>query len=152
MELRIPDGTFLDKENQARRCPCVLLLDTSASMSSGSTPALGRPIDLLNSALPTFRKELMDDPTAKQSVELAVITFGGTPTVIQDWTDAEHLATPELRPNGSTPLGPAIQMALDMIDARRALHRQNAIASFVPWLFILTDGQPDPGAELSEAI
>jgi uncharacterized protein YegL len=57
-----------------------------------------------------------------------------------------------LIPTGNTPLGPAMQMALDMVESRRALHRQNGIASYVPWLFILTDGAPDEGAELTAAV
>jgi uncharacterized protein YegL len=144
-EINIPAGTFLDETNHNRRCPCVLLLDTSASMS-------GSPIELLNRALPTFRQELLEDPTAKKSVELAVITFGGTPAVIQHWTDVEGMVTPVLTTNGTTPLGPAMQMAVDMIEARRALYVQKAISSFVPWMFILTDGQPDSGPELTTAI
>jgi uncharacterized protein YegL len=150
--LEIPAGTFLDKENQARRCPCVLLLDTSGSMSQDPQGGAGRPIDLVNQALPGFRQAILDDSTARDSVELAVITFGGSPKAIQDWTDVEHLVFPTLTPNGNTPLGPAIQMALDMIESRRALYRQSGIASFVPWLFILTDGAPDEGVELTAAI
>ena len=151
-QLNIPAGTFLDRGNQARRCPCILLLDTSGSMSQDPQGSNRRPIDLLNSALPEFRQAISDDSTARDSVELAVITFGGSPNVIQDWTDIEHLAVPTLTPNGNTPLGPAMQMAVDMIESRRALYHQHKITSFVPWLFILTDGAPDTGPELIAAI
>jgi uncharacterized protein YegL len=151
MEIAIPQGTFLDKENQARRCPCILLLDTSYSMNDDPLGGQQRPIDLLNSALPAFQEALMSDPTARQAVELAIITFGGSPITIQDWTDVEHLQIPTLSPSGSTPLGPAIMMAINLIDARRTVYRQNSIASYVPWLFILTDGQPDDSG-LQEAV
>jgi uncharacterized protein YegL/DNA-binding transcriptional regulator YhcF (GntR family) len=151
-QLSIPAGTFLDKENQARRCPCVLLLDTSGSMSQDPRGSSRRPIDLLNSALPEFRQAIADDGTARDSIEMAVITFGGTPNVIQDWTDVEHWAVSTLTADGNTPLGPAMQMAADMIESRRALYRQNDISSYVPWMFILTDGAPDQGPELVAAI
>ena len=143
--MQIPAGTFLDKENQTRRCPCVLLLDTSSSMANA-------PIESLNAALPQFKEAILGDNTARNAVELAVVTFGGSPRVIQDWTDIDHLALPSLVASGGTPLGPALQLAMDMIDARRQLHKQTSIQSYVPWIFILTDGAPDEGEELNAAI
>lgn len=143
--MQIPAGTFLDKENQTRRCPCVLLLDTSGSMA-------GEPIRALNLALPQFRQAIADDSTARNSIELAIITFGGVPQVAQDWTDIDHLTLPVLGSSGGTPLGPALQMGLDMIEARRQFYKQNAVGSYVPWVFILTDGAPDEGPELTAAV
>jgi uncharacterized protein YegL len=56
-------------ENPEQRCPCVLLLDTSASMT-------GQRLDSLNEGLALFRDELSSDPMAAKRVELAVVTFG----------------------------------------------------------------------------
>ena len=55
--------------NPEPRCPCLLLLDTSGSMS-------GRPIEELNQGLRVFKEELTSDDMAMQRVEVAVITFG----------------------------------------------------------------------------
>ncbi|WP_200159062.1 vWA domain-containing protein [Allochromatium vinosum] len=44
-------------ENPEQRCPVILLLDTSYSMS-------GRPISELNEGLATLRQELLNDPMA----------------------------------------------------------------------------------------
>jgi len=140
----IPAGVFLD-DNRERRCPVVLLADTSASMQ-------GRPMEVVNRCLKVFQEDMRKDAFASRCVELAVITFGGSPRVIQDWSDIEHCVVPTLPPNGNTLLGPAMQMAVDMIESRRALYRQNGIVSFVPWLFILTGGALDEGPELIGAI
>ena len=55
--------------NPEPRCPCILLLDVSGSMS-------GRPINELNAGLVTFRDELLADPLALKRVELGIVTFG----------------------------------------------------------------------------
>ena len=54
--------------NPEPRCPCILLLDVSGSMS-------GRPINELNTGLVTFRDELLADPLALKRVELGIATF-----------------------------------------------------------------------------
>ena len=52
--------------NPEPRCPCILLLDVSGSMS-------GRPINELNAGLVTFRDELLADPLALKRVELGIV-------------------------------------------------------------------------------
>ena len=49
--------------NPEPRCPCILLLDVSSSMS-------GRPINELNAGLVTFRDELLADSLALKRVEV----------------------------------------------------------------------------------
>lgn len=61
------DLSFVD--NPEPRCPCVLLLDNSQSMT-------GQPIQQLNAGLKQFQKELAGDALASRRVELAVISFG----------------------------------------------------------------------------
>ncbi len=61
------DSEFID--NPEQRCPCLLLLDTSGSMS-------GQPISELNQGLLAFRDDLSQDALAAKRVEIALITFG----------------------------------------------------------------------------
>ena len=56
-------------DNPEPRCPCMLLLDTSASME-------GEPIAALNKGLQTFRSELFEDSLAMKRVEIAVVYPG----------------------------------------------------------------------------
>ncbi len=55
--------------NPDPRCPCVLLLDTSGSMS-------GPPINALNEGLQAFQDDIQNDQLAQRRVELAIVTFG----------------------------------------------------------------------------
>lgn len=117
-----------------KRCPCLLLLDTSMSMR-------GRPIDQLNEGLQTFKSQLMDDKMAMQSVELGIITFG--PVKIEaEFQTADQFSPPTLIADGDTPMGSAIERGLDMLAARKAVYRQAGIGYFRPWVFLITDGAP----------
>src|SRR4051794_4816078 len=69
-------------DNPEPRCPCVLLLDTSKSMS-------GQRIDALNQGLVAFRDELLKDSLARQRVEIAIVTFGGSVRVIQNFVTVD---------------------------------------------------------------
>jgi uncharacterized protein YegL len=39
-------------------------------------------------------------------------------------------------------MGTAINMALDMVKSRKAHYRANGIAYYRPWIFMITDGEP----------
>lgn len=122
-------------DNPDPRCPCVLLLDNSSSMA-------GAPLASLNGGLRTFREELVQDPLARQRVEVAVVTFGSPVHVVQPFVTVEQFLPPVLCPQGQTPLGTGIHKALDLLDARKALYRAHGIVYSRPWLFLVTDGMP----------
>lgn len=152
-------------ENPDPRVPCVLLLDTSASMNevvgdfdhaTGETVMQdgqlysvvsgGRTrIDLLNEGLVTLKETLAADSLASRRAEIAIVTFGGTVTTIQDFVTAANFQPPRLQTSGSTPMGQAILAGLDMIAARKATYRAAGIMHYRPWIFLITDGGPDPG-------
>jgi uncharacterized protein YegL len=134
MAEQIPFGTNDFAENPEPRCPCVLLLDTSGSMR-------GNPINELNAGLVTYKDELAADTLAAKRVEVAIITFGPV-QVVQDFTTAEQFHPPTLEPNGDTPLGAAINQAIDMVTTRKQTYRTNGIGFYRPWIFMITDGGP----------
>lgn len=123
-------------ENPEPRCPCVLLLDTSASM-------LGERLDALNEGLLTFQQDLKQDELAAQRVEIAIVTFGQQPQVVQDFVTAAQFEAPVLQASGMTPMGAAINMGLDMVRDRKESYKAAGVPYYRPWIFMITDGEPN---------
>lgn len=128
-------GAIEFAENPEPRVPCLLLLDTSGSMS-------GQPIAELNSGIRQFKEELMTDSLAAKRVEVAIITFGSTPEVVLDFTGAQSFQPPRLEASGATAMGAAIEEGLRRLEARKQIYKQNGLAYFRPWVFLITDGSP----------
>jgi uncharacterized protein YegL len=122
--------------NPDPRCACVLLLDTSASMT-------GKPIAELNQGLRVFQKDLTEDALASRRVEIAIVTFGdGGVAKVQDFVTADQFTPPELTAGGKTPMGEAIGMALDLVERRKGDYKEHGISYYQPWILLITDGAP----------
>jgi uncharacterized protein YegL len=123
-------------DNPEPRCPCVLLLDNSKSMT-------GRRIEALNQGLVAFHNELAKDPLASQRVEIAIVTFGGKAAeVIQDFVTVDQFPPPVLRASGQTLMGSGIHLGLDLLESRKAQYKAHGVAYYRPWVFMITDGEP----------
>lgn len=133
-------------ENPEPRCPCILLLDVSGSM-------YGAPMRALNEGLRIFKQELARDELAKKRIEIAIVTFSSDIQVVEDFATPDQLEAPTLSAQGKTHMGSGIQMALDMIQARKLQYRQSGIAYYRPWVFLITDGEPqgEPDTAIEQA-
>ena len=122
-------------ENPEPRCPVVLILDTSSSMR-------GDAIASLNEAVSLFRSEIAADAQASLRVEVAIVTFGGGVNFAQDFVSICDFAPHPFPAMGNTPMGAAIDLAIDKIEQRKAVYKQNGIYYYRPWLWLITDGDP----------
>ena len=122
-------------DNPENRCPVILLLDTSGSM-------YGEPINALNRGISTFIEDVIKDTQARLSVELAIITFGDTVKLAQDFITVDEFNPPKLEASGVTPMGEAMEKALILLETRKRVYKENGIGYYRPWIFLITDGAP----------
>ena len=138
-------------ENAEPRCPCVLVLDVSSSMS-------GAPIAELNRGIATFAQELKNDPLASLRVEVAIITFGQHAfrglTLEQDFVTVDIFSPSKVTVgpgwtmkeltawlgSGSADMDEGVNLALDKIEERKKSYNANGIDYYRPWLLLMTDG------------
>lgn len=118
-----------------RHVACVLLVDTSGSMS-------GTPISELNKGLVEFGDALQNDSLAQGRAEVCVISFNSSVQTEMSFRPAADYEAPTLSASGLTSMNEAIEAGLDALEARKADYRANGVNYYRPWLFLLTDGAP----------
>jgi uncharacterized protein YegL len=132
-------------QNPENRCPVILLLDTSGSM-------IGEAMNALNQGVNLFKENIQADTKASLSVEVALITFGPV-KLVQDFVTIDQFTPPTLVADGVTPMGEAIEYALDLLTKRKAVYQENGIQYYRPWIFMITDGAPtDPWQDAAARI
>ena len=132
-------------DNPERRCPVVLLLDTSGSMS-------GEAIAALNDGVRLFRETLLADEVAAKRVEIAIISFGPVKEET-GFVGAESFVAPLLQAGGDTPAGAAILAGIDLLEDRKQQIRAHGVDMYRPWIMLVTDGAPtDNWAAAAEAV
>lgn len=122
-------------ENAESRCPCVLAVDVSTSMG-------GAPINELNRGLHAFRDAIRSDSLASKRVEVAIVTFGDSASVLCPFTTAQDFEPPTLSASGSTAMGSGIVAALDLVAEEKVKYKEAGITYYRPWVFLITDGVP----------
>lgn len=133
-------------ENPTARLPVCLVLDTSASMT-------GSPINELQEGVNIFFQELLGDEVAKYSAEVAIVTFGGQVEMPVDFAAVTSQTVPFLKAGGMTPMGEAVEKALELLDTRKDEYKRAGVDYYQPWLVLMTDGSPtDSIAQASQLV
>ena len=132
----------IDIGNPHPRIAICLCLDTSASM-------LGHPIRELNSGMRLFYKTLQQNSDSRYAADIAVVTFGCEGVLcVQNFAQLyEGISPPVLKADGKTPMGEAINLALDLIEERRHDYWELDIRHYHSRLIIMADGKPNGSAE-----
>ena len=137
-EIYLEDAIFDRVEfadNPETRCPVALIVDTSGSMT-------GPPIRAINDAIAQFKSEIANDSLASLRAEVALITFSHR-TIQYDFTSIEDFSPPTLEAGGGTRMSVAINTALDLLESRKQIYRDNGISYYRPIALLLTDGYPE---------
>ena len=157
--------------NYAQKCLCVLVLDTSGSMneiidSTGSTQTgLKQVIDgkeynicnggisrlhKLKEGLESFYKDIANDISTSQKLELSIISFNDEVEVIQDPTLIDECPPPILSARGNTNISDAMELAMELVEARKSWYRTTNQKYYRPWIILITDGEPNQGQDMDE--
>lgn len=134
--------------NPTARVPVCLCLDVSGSMD-------GAPIQELNQGVKLFYDALLNDEVARYSAEISIVTFGGSKAeCLADFASLQvETNPPVLRASGLTPMGEAVNIALDKLAERKKEYQDVGVDYYQPWLVLMTDGSPNgSAAEQSRAI
>lgn len=131
-------------DNPTPRLAVCLCLDTSGSMA----PCM----DELNAGVRSFYEEAQKNPNSKYSLEIAIVTFGPEAKPVRDFQSIDQQTQPPvLVANGGTPMGEAVNLALDLLERRKSLYKETAIDYYQPWLILMTDGVPTDPIQIVEA-
>ena len=148
--------------NPTPRIPICLCLDTSGSMGAaeGDCTPTGETlfedgqewtivtggtsrIDELMKGIELFYSAILEDETARYSAEVCIVTFNSSAQKISDFsTLASENELPELIPEGSTAMGEGVNLALDLLEARKQEYKEAGVDYYQPWLVLMTDGKP----------
>ena len=127
------------------KLPVCLILDTSGSMAERIKSSRGMvvKIDELNHNIDTLLQTIKNDPNASIMSDICMIACGGEqPSVINGYTNVEKIQFRHVIPDGRTPLGASVELALNLLNKRREYYRNNSIEHYKPILMIMSDGQP----------
>ena len=126
--------------NPTARIAVCLCLDISASMD-------GEPIEELNKGVELFYQAIREDETALYSAEISIVTFGLDGACLhQDFDSIERQQIPHFTADGMTPMGEAINIALDCLEQRKQEYQDAGVDYYQPWLVVMTDGEPNGDA------
>ena len=120
-------------EIQEKKLPCIVVYDTSASLR-GFEQAIREGLQALKDAIG-------DDDMARAKVDLALIEFNSHAEVKQNFTLAANMEVPAVNCNGATATHEAIQLAIEMVEARKQQYKDAHVAYDQPWIWLITDGQ-----------
>ena len=122
--------------NYDQKCPLVLVLDASGSMS-------GQPIDDLNNALLALKDEILNDSVLSNRMELAVVAFHDDAEIVRDFDLVlpEH-DMPTIDTGGLTNMFSGVSKAIDMIENRKQWYKNSGQAYYRPIIVLFSDGSP----------
>jgi uncharacterized protein YegL len=124
-------------ENAPPQLLHALLVDVSAGMS-------GAPLEQARRAVESLRDYFAALPPDDTQSDVAVVTFGGPPEVVQDFVEAARLEAPLAGAHGESggiaAVRVAVEAAADLLDARRRMYLDRGTCCLMPFIYLISDG------------
>jgi uncharacterized protein YegL len=153
--------------NSSARIPVCLCVDTSSSMNlvlKGGTMT-GRTfykdgqtwnevagdvttlLDEMVSGIGKFYETIKENPQAKASCEICVVTYDDSARVLEDFGSIEGRDVPNFELGDNTAMSEGVELALKKLDERKQEYKKNGVEYYQPWLVLFTDGEPTDDVE-----
>jgi uncharacterized protein YegL len=129
----VPALALAQFRNSQPRVPCVLVLDTSGTME-------GERLAALNEGLVALWTDLLDDPIARERIEIAIVEFSSDVRVTRGFDLPGEVIPQVPKADGLTALGKGIREGFRLVEERTALYRKVGVPHYKPWVFVITDG------------
>lgn len=118
-------------KQSARPLPVILLLDVSGSMD-------GNKIEALNASVREMLDSFAEEENTRAEIHTAILTFGGRVNLYQDLMPANEIQFQDMKANGGTPFGEALDLATDLINNKERLPSRG----YRPTIVLVSDGYP----------
>ena len=145
MNFNFNDGPLPPRNVCEPHMPVVILIDNSGSM-------FGQAISNVEKSVNRFAADICKDPKAADRVDICVMSFNESVTVLQDWCPITEMRKVELSAGGGTNMSAALRKAVDKLRERGHLYENNGIEVRMPYLIILTEGMGDHIDQIAEEI
>ena len=145
MNFNFNDGPLPPRNVCEPHMPVVILIDNSGSM-------FGQAISNVEKSVNRFAADICKDPKAADRVDICVMSFNESVTVLQDWCPITEMRKVELSAGGGTNMSAALRKAVDKLRERGHLYENNGIEVRMPYLINLTDGMGDNIDQIAEEI
>lgn len=129
-------------ENYEQKCCCVLVLDVSGSMA-------GEAIQELNNGIQEFYKDIQNDSTTANRLEVAIVEFASEVKTLIDPSLVDNFTMPVLTSKGTTALVDGVREGIQIVRSRKEWYKQTGQPYYRPWIILITDGEPDPDQDLA---
>jgi uncharacterized protein YegL len=131
--MQINPSNFLP---QRRPLPVIVLADVSTSME-------GEKIMTLNTALAEMQQQLQAVHDTRSQIHTGIITFASNAQHILNLTPVENVKLPTLAAGGTTAMGAAFNIALQLLQDEQQMPKR----SYLPSIVLVSDGQPNDNWE-----
>ena len=132
-------------DNPESRCSIVMIVDNSGSM-------YGEKIATVNRALVKFRDIIQGDSVTALRADVALVAASDRPWVVQDFISGADFQPPVLEIEPAEYYSKGINLALDIMEARKQSYRDGGVAYYRSLAYFLGDGFPtiDTPRELNQ--
>lgn len=137
---------YLEKQefvdNNAKRIPVCIVVDCSGSMGLDDDTPYQR-IERVNQGIELFYQQTQEDPKTRRAVDVCIIAVGDTADVIQDFSNTDK--KPQwirYRQSESGDLVLGVKRAIELLEQRKKVYKDNGINYWQPWLMVMSDGRP----------